>query len=204
MLQFYSIGIITLLSVISPGPDFIIICKYALCESREKAIFCAFGITLGILIHVSYCLLGIALIISQSILLFTTLKLLGATYLIYLGGQGIWSADKAPKIGQSEKKQLKTAYNAFKEGLTINLFNPKCSLFMLSIFTMMIEPNTPLFIQTAYGVEIAFIALCWFCLLAFFISLKQIKQRFLKAQYWISRVTSILLVGLGVKIILET
>ena len=65
MLQFYSIGVISLLSAMSPGPDFVVITKYALCESRRNAYFCALGIALGILVHMSYCLLGLALVITH-------------------------------------------------------------------------------------------------------------------------------------------
>tara|TARA_B110000879_G_scaffold209141_1_gene296186 strand:+ start:829 stop:1446 length:618 start_codon:yes stop_codon:yes gene_type:complete len=204
MLQFYSIGVISILSAISPGPDFVVITKYALCESRRHAFFCAFGIALGILVHMSYCLLGLALVISQSIVLFNAIKLLGAAYLIYLGIQGLRSPKKELQMaGELAGTSTKTAYQAFKEGFTINVLNPKCSLFMLSIFTMVIEPHTSIAVQAAYGFEIALIAFSWFCILASSISLHFVKQRFASAQHWVSRLTGVVLIFLGVKIALN-
>lgn len=205
MLQFYSIGVISILSAMSPGPDFVVVTKYALCESRHHAYFCTLGIALGILVHMSYCLLGLAFIISESIFIFNMIKLLGAAYLIYLGVQGLRSSHKKFDAldNMASTRLTKTSFQAFKEGFMINVLNPKCSLFMLSIFTMVIEPNTPLHIQMAYGFEIAAIAFIWFCLLASSISLKSVKQKFSAMTHWISRVTGVVLIALGLKIALD-
>jgi threonine/homoserine/homoserine lactone efflux protein len=56
---------------------------------------------------------------------------------------------------------------AFFDGFIANVLNQKFTLFMLSIFTLMVKPNTPIFIQFTYGVEIALIAISWFVFLSF-------------------------------------
>lgn len=130
---------------------------------------------------------------------------MGAAYLIYLGIQGL-RASKKPidaLVGENDKAVQKTSFQAFKEGFMINVLNPKCFLFMLSIFTMVIEPHTPALIQMAYGFEIASIAFTWFCLLASSISLKSVKQKFAAVSHWVSRITSVVLIGLGIKIALD-
>lgn len=53
--------------------------RQALCQSRRNALLTAFGIGTGILIHVGYSLLGIGLIIQQSLVLFSILKVIGAS-----------------------------------------------------------------------------------------------------------------------------
>lgn len=202
MFQFYSVGVIALLSAMSPGPDFIILTKNALCENRQKALFCAFGIALGILVHTSYCVLGLAIIINQSLLLFNVIKIAGAFYLMYLGYKGL-RAKKTVDIHLEPKVSSKTSFDAFKEGFCINLLNPKCSLFMLSVFTFVISPHTSHWLQAAYGLEISMVALAWFCFLAISISFAPIRNRFSRFQYLISRITGGVLVGLGASILLE-
>lgn len=203
MLQVYSIGVISLLSAMSPGPDFVVLSKYALSLSRQHAFFCALGIALGILVHTSYCVLGLALVISQSLVLFNIIKLTGAAYLIYLGVQGLRASSHELSMGQTIRSCHRTYYQAFKEGFYINVLNPKCSLFMLSVFTLVIEPHTSIFIQIFYGVEIATVAFSWFCLLALGISLNFIKQAFLGLQHWVARFTGMVLIFLGLKIALN-
>ncbi len=203
MLQVYSIGTIALLSAMSPGPDFIVMSKYALLEGRRHALCCALGIALGILFHVSYCVLGLSLIISQSIFLFNLIKLAGGAYLIYLGLMGIRSAKKEIVLEKKTTPIAPPPRKALKEGFYINLLNPKCSLFILSVFTLLIDPHTSAFIKIAYGFEISIIALTWFSLLAFGISFAPIKRRFAEFQHWISRLTGAVLIGLGLKIAIE-
>ena len=74
-----------LLAVMSPGPDFALVLKMSMVNGRHAAIMGSLGVAMGILVHVLYSLVGIALIVSQSIVLFNAIKLLGAAYLIWIG-----------------------------------------------------------------------------------------------------------------------
>src|ERR1700722_9128354 len=91
LLNYYTIGIIAILAAISPGPDFVIVTKHALTQNRRNALLASLGIGCGILIHTSYCVLGLAIILSQSLLWFSLIKYLGASYLIYLGVKSLFS-----------------------------------------------------------------------------------------------------------------
>jgi threonine/homoserine/homoserine lactone efflux protein len=66
--------IITLLASISPGPDFIVVMRNALI-SRSSGVAASIAIGFAELIHVSYCIAGLGIIISQSILLFQIIKI---------------------------------------------------------------------------------------------------------------------------------
>ncbi|MBJ7297359.1 MAG: LysE family translocator [Dolichospermum sp.] len=76
---------IALIAIISPGPDFAITLRNSLLYSRQAGVYTAFGVGAGFIVHSTYSLIGIGTIISQSILLFNTLKWVGAAYLIYIG-----------------------------------------------------------------------------------------------------------------------
>lgn len=87
LLPFVTIGIISLLAAMSPGPDFAVVTKNSLFGSRTTGLYTAVGVGLGIFLHVGYSLVGIGLVISQSIFIFSIIKYVGAAYLLYLGYQ---------------------------------------------------------------------------------------------------------------------
>ena len=91
----FTVALIHLLAVMSPGPDFIMLTRNTITYSRKAGIYTALGLGCGILVHVIYSLVGIGLIISQSIVLFSGIKFIGAAYLIYLGYKSLTS--KSPK-----------------------------------------------------------------------------------------------------------
>jgi threonine/homoserine/homoserine lactone efflux protein len=80
-----AVAFIHLLGVISPGADFIMVMRNSLKYSTKTGVYSSIGLGLSTFTHVAYCLAGVALIISQSILLFNIIKFIGAGYLIYIG-----------------------------------------------------------------------------------------------------------------------
>lgn len=205
MFQFSTIALIAILAAISPGPDFIVVTKNALCRSRHHAFFCTLGVCLGILFHASYCVLGLALVIAQSILLFTIIKFVGAAYLIYLGLKSLLSTSDSSILDTKNMTPVseKNHRHAFIEGFLANVLNPKCTLFMLSIFTVVISPDTGTWLKVGYGIEIMLIALIWFSFLSIGITFAPIQSKLNRAEKFISRFTGIVLIALGIRVALE-
>lgn len=80
-----TVGILHTLAAMSPGPDFLIVVKNSMSYSRITGIFTALGVSVALLFHITYSALGLGYIISQSILAFTLIKILGALYFLHLG-----------------------------------------------------------------------------------------------------------------------
>lgn len=85
MTELIAVITITVLAVISPGPDFAMVTRNSLMLSRRAGVQTALGIGMGVLVHVAYTLVGVGLLIQQSLWLFNAIKLAGAGYLVYLG-----------------------------------------------------------------------------------------------------------------------
>lgn len=206
MLEYFNITVIALLGAISPGPDFVLVVKYALAHDRRMATMASLGVGVGILWHTTYCILGLALVIANSIVAFNIIKYLGAAYLIYLGIKSFLPAKTSSAEVQHHSKatiQTVTAWQAFRSGLLVNILNPKCTLFMLSIFTMVINPNTPRLIQASYGIEMAVITAAWFMFLSYGFSHPIIRNKINKAQKVVGKLIGIVLIILGIMVILE-
>jgi len=95
-----------------------------------------------------------------------------------------------------------TPKQAFRLGLLTNMLNPKCALFFVSFFGIIITPATPISWRCFYGFEISLIALMWFSILATVLSFSKVKFVFERFSKWFSRTTGAILIMLGVKLAL--
>jgi threonine/homoserine/homoserine lactone efflux protein len=192
---------ITLLAAISPGPDMIVVLKNAM-RSSKLGYMTALGVGLAIFIHVAYCIAGVGLIISQSIILFSVIKTLGAIYLLYIAYQ-LFHAKKE-SIGDIKTTDNISLFSAFHEGFMTNALNPKATLFFLSVFTQVISPDTSLMTQALYGVMMAAIVGAWFMILTTTMNFSFIKKHISWVQYYLNRVMWGFLAILGLKILFST
>jgi RhtB (resistance to homoserine/threonine) family protein len=197
-----TVTVINMLGAISPGPDFIVTVRHSLRYSRRSGIFTGLGIALGLLVHITYCAAGVGLIISQSAVLFSIMKVLGACYLMYLGIHSITS--KESKIAITDEKQTKdlNAFSSFRTGFLTNLLNPKATLFFLSLFTFVIHPNTPLWVILVCAVIVFLTALIWFSTVAIFLTKQSVQKAFLKFERPINFILGGILIYLGIQVAL--
>jgi RhtB (resistance to homoserine/threonine) family protein len=191
-----------LIATISPGPDFAIVTRNSLIYSRRVGLMTALGIALGVMVHVSYILYGLGNIVVQSVWFFTTLKFLGAAYLIYLGFKGV-SARKATDLPQnSATGQGMSPLSALGSGFLTNVLNPKCMLFVLSLFTVVIKPNTPTVLLILYAAIFFLSTIVWFSIVALFFSTPHMRSFFSRIKHWIERITGGFLILLGCRLAL--
>ncbi len=202
--QFLTIAFVHFLAVASPGPDFAVVVRQSVLYGRQPALFTSLGIACGILVHVFYSLLGIGLLVSQSITLFNLLKIVGGLYLVYLGVNGLRSNPRGMvEVGGIDRK-IPDKYQAFRTGFFTNALNPKATLFFLSLFTVIIEPQTPLTVQAFYGFYMAVATGCWFAAITFFFTQERVREKFLRVGHWFDRLTGAVLIGLGLKVLLSS
>lgn len=197
--EFLTVALVHLLAVASPGPDFAVVLRESVTRGRPAGIFTALGVGSGIVLHVSYSLLGIGLLISQSILLFSLLKWLAAAYLIYIGVRAL-RAKPLPAGGTFASLAPRPPRAAFMGGLVVNGLNPKATLFFVSLFTLVIDPHTPLLIQLGYGLYLVLATALWFCLVAVLFSQTRVRAGFLRLGHWFERSTGLVLIALGVRV----
>lgn len=193
-----TVALLNLLAAISPGPDFVITVRNSLCYSRRAGIFTGLGISMALCVHLFYCAAGIGYIISTSVVLFSILKVLGASYLIYLGLSSFLA--KGSKIDLTEERagtdlpRLK----AFQMGFLTNVLNPKATLFFLSLFTLVIGNSTPVYIILTISVIIILTAFTWFTIVSIFLAQQNVQKVFLKYERIINRTLGGFLVFLGI------
>lgn len=197
MNEFFTITFIIIFAAISPGPDFALIVKNTLEHNRKIGVYTAFGISSSLLIHSIYAILGLALIITHSLLLFKMIKYIGAMYLMYLGLRSLLSTQSKTGFRQHSTVKSITRQQAFYQGLLCNLLNPKAILFILAFFTLIIKPSTSWIAQVWFGIEIALIHFIWFSFLAIMMTHRYIQIHLNKIQFYIVKAMGILLICFG-------
>ena len=87
--EFLTVAIAHLFAVASPGPDFAVVTRQCVAAGTKTGIWTSLGVGAGILLHVTYCILGVARLRSRSPSLLARMQSLAAASLIYLGLQSI-------------------------------------------------------------------------------------------------------------------
>ncbi len=202
LLLIATVTAIHLLAVMSPGPDFMMAVRNSLTYSRKTGIWTAVGFGLGISVHIFYSVAGLAFIISQSILLFSAIKLFGAAYLVFIGIKSLRT--KAGAIEMSEQVQHAdiSRASAVKMGFLTNVLNPKATVFFLSLFTIVLSPNTPAPILAATSAIMVVNTVLWFSLVAVLFTQKKVRSVFGRYQSIFNKTFGGLLVALGIKVAL--
>lgn len=197
--EIISVTVIAFFMSISPGADFVMVTKNSIFHSRKAGLYSALGISLAIWIHVAYSIAGLAVIISNSVVLFSIIKYLGAAYLIYIGWK-TFKSDKNIEINNNEKQELLSGFSALKAGIITNALNPKTTIFFLSIFTQVVNADTPLLLQVLYGAIISLAHLIWFSAVAIFMTHPPLLEKFNQYKITIERIIGSVLIGFGLKV----
>jgi RhtB (resistance to homoserine/threonine) family protein len=212
--EFSKVAVAHLLAVASPGPDFAIVLKQSLAHGRRPAIWTSIGVGSAILMHASYSLLGLGLLISSSQVWFNTLKYAGAAYIAWLGVQALRSKPRkmegelrAPAQERhgpdvSDSAAVPSERSAFATGFFTNALNPKATLFIISLFALVVSPRTPKLIQAGYAVWLSLATIAWFCLVAMIFTQAEVRRSFLRHGHWIDRVLGLVFLALAASLLL--
>jgi RhtB (resistance to homoserine/threonine) family protein len=190
-----------LLAVMSPGPDFLMVIKNAMQYNRKIAVYTALGISIGIGVHITYSLAGVAYILKHNEKVFNSIKIIGALYIIYIGVK-IWLNQKKEIISnQNQNLRLISARQAIKMGFFTNILNPKVSLFFLSLFSVVIPQNTPHWLLLLISLMLIFITFLWFSFISFALTTPKSLQVYQKYELIIAKLFAVMLVTLGLSIL---
>ena len=124
---------------LTPGQDTMFILGRSLTGGVRAGVAAALGILVGSIGHTLLAALGLSAILATSSLAFTTVKLAGAAYLIYLGLRLVMTRAPGPEAPPSAAEEG-APRSAFMQGIVTNLLNPKVALFFLALLPQFIDP----------------------------------------------------------------
>lgn len=156
------------LALLSPGPDFFLIVRYAVVTGPRSAL----GVCLGVaLAHAGFVLLalsGFALLRPEGAL-FAAVRWAGVAYLFYMG-VGLIRGAGAPRTpgvpGVDGAAPVAGLLRGALPGFVTAILNPKNALFYASLFAVLAGAGTPTSARLGYGVWMVLVVLSWDLLVA--------------------------------------
>ncbi len=207
LLELASLMAIFSFAIVSPGADLAMVMRQSLVHGRRAAIITSFGVGASLMFHVTYTILGLGLIISQSIYLFNIVKWCGVAYLIYIGIKALRAgkADLSLEAveGREGARSDQSALRAFGLGFLANALNPKAVFFFLSIFSTVVSAHTPIAVKFGYGLVMATCLIAWFVGVSLFMTTPRMRAAFSRASQWIDRTSGLVFIALGIKLATE-
>jgi threonine/homoserine/homoserine lactone efflux protein len=178
--------------IVSPGADLAMVIRQSVVHGRRAAVLTSFGVGASLMFHMTYTILGLGLIISQSILLFNIVKWLGVAYLIYIGisalRAGSTDVDAIAQTASEERKAQSSIKPVF---------------FFLSVFSGVVSHETPDSMKFVYGLVMASALIAWFVGVSFFMTTARMRALFSRMSKWIDRVSGLVFIGFGLKLATE-
>ncbi|MFC4321599.1 LysE family translocator [Litchfieldia salsa] len=194
--------IASLLLNLTPGTDTMYIVSRSISQGRLAGIYSTLGISAGIITHTLLAAFGLSVILMQSTVLFTLIKMIGAVYLAYLGIKMLLEK-------QSEKSQVSLSQQShikiFVQGMITNVTNPKVALFFLAFLPQFIQSDSSVTSPIPFillGLSFTITAGIWSLFTVYFSSMATNKLKGnSKISNLLNRLTGIVFIAMGLKLL---
>ncbi len=191
------------LGVISPGPTMAVIIANSI-DNRIKGLKTVLGAVVGSFTVKFLSIVGLALIIRQSPVLFDAVKIFGGLYLIFLGLLFLKNAYRDWKNYQdhhvtSIKDNSNLDRRPFLVGFLVNMTNPLASVRFVVIFATAITPDMPLPMQLSYLVVLASISIVIYSVISLFFSSERIQHFLTRFRFIVNAILGTTMAYWGVK-----
>jgi threonine/homoserine/homoserine lactone efflux protein len=139
--QILTFGLAALIIIVIPGPSVVFTIGRALAYGRSVALATVVGNTLGLVTIVALVALGLGVVVQESIVVFTVLKLAGAAYLVWLGFEAVrrrkefLTADAADLLDGSQM----TWTRAVRQGYVVGASNPKGYMMLAAVLPQFVD-----------------------------------------------------------------
>ena len=193
---FFAVTAIWLVTVITPGPNFMATAHAALHQSPRHGVALAAGIGLGTTIWAVASLLGLGLLFQSAGWLYQVVKGLGAAYLI---GIGAWMILTARRGAPTRRAGPAHSGAAFRRGLLTDLSNPKAAAYFTSLFAVAVPPGAPLWFDAVLIASVVAIAAGWYALVAPGISAGPVARRYRGLERAIRRLAGAVFIAFGAR-----
>ena len=191
----------SILLALSPGPDNIFVLTQSAIRGKLAGWVITLGLCTGLVGHTLLVSSGVAIIFKASPLAFTSLKLAGGAYLLYLACLAFQAS--AAKLSPL-KNGGASLFQLYRRGIIMNMTNPKVSIFFLSFLPQFANPERgPLMLQIViFGFVFIICALLVFGMISVFAGyLGRSLQNSPDAQNIMNRIAAMVYALLAVKLI---
>ncbi|EKO3495886.1 LysE family translocator [Vibrio fluvialis] len=195
-----SLFTICILGAMSPGPSLAMVAKHSLAGGRKNGLATAWAHAFGIGVYAFITLIGLAVVLHQSPLLFKTISYAGAFYLAYLGLNALRS--KGGVAAKLESGESVSVWQSAREGLMISLLSPKIALFFIALFSQFVAvgnefSSKALIVMTPFVVDGL-----WYTFITFLLSSPRLLDKLRARAVLIDRLSGVVLIALALRVVM--
>lgn len=198
---------IAAMMVIIPGVDTMLLVKNTLSYGPKAGRYTVLGMATGLTFWTLIAILGLSVVIAKSVILFSTIKYLGAAYLIYLGiksffAKSVFSLEEIQVQGASTPTKSSNQHNkdSFRQALLSNILNPKTVLVYITVMPQFINLSGNVNQQLiVLALILTLLAVFWFLFLVYLMDFAKKWLKNSKFQKRFQKSTGLILVGFGIK-----
>ncbi|HEY0388645.1 MAG TPA: LysE family translocator [Gaiellales bacterium] len=128
-----------LVLLLIPGPAVLYIVSQSIEHGRRAGITATLGVHAGTLVHITAAAAGLSAILVSSSLAFGAVRIVGAAYLFYLGLRTILA--RTDEGGAAPAARERRLGRIFRQGVLVNVTNPKTALFFFAFLPQFVDPN---------------------------------------------------------------
>lgn len=132
----FSLAAFVLIAI--PGPSVLFVVGRSLALGRKGGLLSVLGNTLGELVQVAAVAVGLGVVLTQSVVLFTVIKFAGAAYLVYLGIRAIRHRGQGTTTAAQPARASSTG-RVLREGTLVGATNPKSLMFFVAVLPQFVD-----------------------------------------------------------------
>lgn len=194
----------SLVIVLIPGTGALYTLGTGLVRGTRAAVLASFACTLGILPHMVAAITGLAALLHASGVAFEAVKYAGVAYLLWMG----WSTwRETGTLAVAADPAAGSAWRVIRTGITINLLNPKLTIFFVAFLPQFVPMGTPHAAWHMLGLSAVFMALTFVVFVAYGAGAAALRERVLSRPRLVVRLRkccAACFVALGARLVVES
>lgn len=199
--------IVVFITCITPGAGVLYTLKNAINYGKANAFLSPTGNAIGVLFMSTLAASGLGAVIHESPVMFYGLQICGCMLLFWFG----WKSWTAPAISLSSSiksfnlKELKQErIHILTSAALLQVTNPMCIVFLLSLFPQFIDPKGS-YVQQVSLIIAMFVITCWFVHIAYSYSAVAAADRWMTKNFslWLNKISGFLFWLISVSILVK-
>ena len=187
-------------ALILPGPDFVAVVRSSMTYGTRAGLLTTLGVSLGLCLYATLSLVGLSAILVKYQWLTWAVRVLGGSYLIYLGIKLLRTKPRQIELDQAGQPSRN---RAVLFGFFVTLTNPKAIVLFASVFATAVTASTPTWLMGVMIGLVTLSSLVWYSCVSVFMSSAPVMRRFQRARHWIERAAGVCFIGLGGKVLAD-
>lgn len=193
-----SLAAVCIFGAMTPGPSFIVVFKHTLSGGRLNGLLASLGQASGVACYASLTVLGLAVMIAQSPMLFAGIRYASVGFILYLAYQALTAKSAFAKLDGQQVSV--TCWLSFREGFMIAFVNPKLAVFFLALFSQFIEAQATALQNLVMVSTVAGVDLIWYSSLVMLMSTPSLMTKLREHMKVVEKITGLALLTVAVRV----